>query len=225
MSAVSMSLWALENHDWLTEYDWYLEDGRDFGHIYWHKFMIPYGSFGKVDIPLNCTVYRERLRKEVFDYFYQTEEKDKLFPIGGSYTSYYDIKYRDNFSHISLYMDGYAHGGRKRVGKQINPADPLIGIWGELPYLSEYRLVKPDNYVFYLDIDKEIPGWAVPKGTYLLKQTGDKVFETDSSFPDGYLRLEILSQEVLLLTPLYTVPAKEGFTYPLILRRIPKRHG
>ena len=227
LTAVSLSLFAWENNDWLTEYDWYLQDGRDFvnpkaEHIYWHSHRTPFGVFTKLRIPSNSTIYRQRLRKEKFYYFYQTEEKDKLFPIGEQFHTHFDVKFSNDYSSMSRYLGDTPYGHSDRTGGEFNPEHPLIGIWGQLPALLEYRLVNPDNYIYCLDIDKGIPGWAVPEGTYLFKQVGDNVFETDSSFPDGHLRLEIKSPEILLLTPLYTAPRQEGLTAPLVMRRIPK---
>ena len=225
--AVSLSLSAWENHDWLTEYDWCLEDGRylldpQAEYIYWSSHRTPFGVFTKIKIPANSTIYRQRLRKEVFYCFYQTDEKNKLFPIGESFDTYFDISFSDNYSFVSRNLGSIPFGKLSRTGGQYNPEYPLVGIWGELPALFEYRLVKPDNYIYCLDIDKEILGWAVPEGTYLFKQTGDKVFETDDSFPDGHLRLEIKSPEILLLTPLYTAPLQDGLAAPLVMKRIPK---
>ena len=110
-----------------------------------------------------------------------------------------------------------------RNGGQNNTDHPLVGIWGRLPFLTEIRLVEPENYIFYLEIQKEIPGFAVRYGTYLFKQVGDKVFETDSCFPDGHMRLEIKNQELLVLTPLFKLPDEKGLVEPLFMRRIPKR--
>jgi hypothetical protein len=227
LTAVSMFLSAWENQDWIIEYDWYLEDGRDVDnpradHVYWHSHRTPFGVFKKLDIPSNSVIYRQRLRNDVYYYFYQTNDKNKLFPIGGSNNTHFDVMFYDNFSSMSSKRGNTSYGYDNRTGGQYNPEHPLLGIWGALPALLEYRLVAPDNYVFSLDIDKEIPGWAVPEGTYIFKQTGDKVFETDSSFPDGRLRLEIRRQDLLLLVPLYTAPSQEGLTAPLALRRIPK---
>jgi hypothetical protein len=230
LASVSISPGAWENQDWLVDYDWYISDGRDTvnplaGHIYWHEHMIPFGVFKKFDVPANSILYKERLRNERFDCFYQIEKQERIFFIGtGTGNDFFDLRFENNYSAINPIKDGRIPFGRSnRTGGRRDPEHPLVGIWGELPALLEYRLVKPDSYVYSLAIDKEIPGWAVRHGTYLFKQVGDKIFETDTSFPDGHLRLEILSQETLLITPLFTVPTEEGRIDPLALKRIPKR--
>jgi hypothetical protein len=228
LTAVSMSLLAWENHNWLTEYDWSLEDGRDIDdpradHIYWHSHDRPYVKFHIFNMPSNSVFYQVRLRNEMFYFLYQTEEKDKFFPLGTSFgTEAFDIEFRNNFSSMSRYRNGTPWGSSARVGQQENHQYPLVGIWGSLPSLNEYRLIEPSNCIYYLEIDKEIPGWAVREGTYLLRQTGDKVFETISSFPDGHLRLEIRSQQLILLTPLFTLQDEKGMIAPLAMRRRPR---
>ena len=231
---IPIEITGRENHDWLTEYDWYIEDGRDTvdpkaDHIYWHAYRIPIGSFKKFDIPPESTLYQNRLRTEMFNYEYQTEEKDKLFPLGSIYsaghfeqygTDVFELQFGNNYSFISTRIGDTPYGRRYRVGEQGDFEHPLVGIWGELPFLEEYRLVDPADCVYYLTIDKEIPGWAVRYGTYLLKRVGDRVFETITSFPDGHLRFEILHERLILLTPLFSLSEEEkGRIDPLAMRR------
>ena len=217
--AVSMSLWTLENHDWLTEFDWFLSDGRRLvdpsaAQVDWIGSRAPLVFFHKFYIPSNSILYQARLRKELFYFRYQTEEKDKLFPIGSAFgTSVHYLVFKNNYSYLN---------GHERVGQQIHPDYPLVGIWGSLPFLNEYRLVDhPADCLYYMEIDREIPGWAVRSGTYLLRQTGDRVFESISSFPDGCIRVEIIDGEPLLLTPLFTLPDEDGLVAPLGIYRIP----
>jgi hypothetical protein len=45
-----MSLPVRKNQDWITEYDWYLEDGRSVDnlkgeHVYWYSHRTPFGVF------------------------------------------------------------------------------------------------------------------------------------------------------------------------------------
>jgi hypothetical protein len=215
-------------YDWLTEYVWWLSDGRDFvdskaEHIYWHLHQTPYVKFDKFQIPTQTVLYQTRLRNEMFYFQYQThEEMDKLFPIGVSYdTGVFDIRFRNHYSSLSRSRDGVNFGTRQRNGKQINPDYPLVGIWGELPTLFEYRLVDPKDCIYYFEIDKKIPHFAIREGTYLIKQTEDNVFETISSFSDGELRLEIIDKETILITPLFTLyDDEEGFVAPLLVQRI-----
>ena len=226
MAVLSLSLWAWENHDWITEHTWYLEDGRDFlnpsaDHIYWIGNQIPRVRFYKVEIPRNVILYQVRLRKELFYLLYHTEERNKLIPIGSAFgTQVFDVEYGENNSSITLKREGVPYGRRFRIGQQGNAEYPLVGIWGNLPYQDEYRLIAPDECMFYMEIDRRIPDWAVRYGTYLLKQTGDRVFETVSPFSDGCLRLELRTERNInriLLTPLFTVPAEEGRLAPLIM--------
>jgi len=225
---VSMSLWAWENHDWLTEYSWYLEDGRylvdqSIPQIDWIGIMAPRVVFQKFNMSAGSVLYQVRLRKEMFYFLYQTEEKDRLYPIGTAFgTDVFDLEFGNNFSYISRIRKGVHYGRQDRVGQQINPEYPLVGIWGRLPALNEYRLVDPADCIYYMEIDKEIPRWAIREGTYLLKQVGDKVFETISSFPDGHLRLEIKNERLLLFAPLFTLPDEDGLVAPLAVRRISK---
>ena len=217
--AVSMSLWTLENHDWLTEFDWFLSDGRRLvdpsaDQIDWIGPKAPLVFFHKFYIPSNSILYQARLRKELFYFRYQTEEKDKLFPIGSANGTFvYYMVFKNNYSYLN---------GQERVGQQTHPDYPLVGIWGSLPFLKEYRLVDyPTDCLYYMEIEGEIPGWAVRSGTYLLRQTGDKVFESISSFPDGRIRVEIRDEEPLLLTPLFTLPDENGLVAPLGIYSIP----
>ena len=229
ISAVSMSVLAWENHDWLTEYSWYIEMDDKGPYIYWHSYKTPFGEFNKFAIPSGSTVYRNRLRNVCFSYFYQTEaEKDKAFSLEVDHNSEgrhpeYNVVQRGNYSYMSITRGNIPLAWGDRNGGQNNADHPLVGIWGRLPFLSEIRLVEPADYVFYLEIQEEIPGFAVRYGTYLFKQVKDKVFETDSSFPDGHMRLEIKNRELLVLTPLFKLRDEKGLVEPLFMRRIPKR--
>ena len=220
-----------ENFDWLTEYSWSIEDGRELvipyaDHIYFH--FSPYGEIRKLEIPPESALYQNRLRREFFTLYYQTAgELDKLYLLENTFENgVFDLIFENNFSRLSLIKNNVHYGRQDRVGEQVNPEYPLVGIWGILPYLTEYRLVDPADCLYYFEIDREIPGWAVRRGTYLLRQTGDNVFETVSSFSDGCLRLEIRNEKLLLLTPLFTLSDDEkGMVEPLALRRSLKRSG
>jgi len=221
---------ASENYDWLTEYGWTLDDGRQLvdssvEHIDWIGFKTPLVFFEKFYIPLDSVLYQVQLRRDLFYFLYQTEDKDKLYPIGSVFgTEVFDLEFGDNYSYISLHRNGIPYGRHYRVGQQLDPNYLLVGIWGKLPSLIEYRLVNPENCVFYMGIDRDIPGYAVRQGTYLFYQTGDDTFETISSFPDGHMRLEIIDERRLILTPLYALPEdEEGWVAPLIVDRMPWR--
>lgn len=226
-SAISLSLLIGENHDLLTDYYWSLSDGRYLedrsAPTYdWVGKMTPRVVFKKLEIPFECIIYQVQLRSDLFYYLYQTdEEKDKLYPIGSSFgTNIFDVTFGEDFSYITLNRGRVPWGRHYRVGQQENFEYPLVGIWGNLPSQEEYRLADSTDCQYYMEIDKEIPFWAVREGTYLLKQTDDKTFETVSSFPEGRLRIEIMSDRDMLLTPLFTLPdGEEGLTAPLVMNR------
>jgi hypothetical protein len=213
--------------DWLTETDWALEDGRylvdpSIEQIDWIGDKTPIVRFQKLILPQESILYHVRLRYELFYFLYQKEEKEKLFPVGTTFgIEINDLKYSDDYSTMTFIRNGAPSGLRQRASEEINMEYPLVGIWGNLPALTEYRLIDPENSEYYFDIDKNIPEWAVREGTYLLKQTGDKVFETVTSFDDGHLKLEILNDKLILLTPLFTLPdGEKGFVAPLAIRRL-----
>jgi len=223
---VSMLLFAWENNDWLTEYNWAVEDGRDLvtpgaEHIYFHRDQIPNVEFHKFEIPSNSALFQARLRTERFYFLFQTKANENRYNIIGRTfeTAPFDIIFRENFSRISITRGNAPWGSRDRVGQQTDPNHPLVGIWGRLPALTEYRLVNPVDVIYYFEIDRAIPVWAVREGTYLIRQTGNNTFETVTSFPDGHLRLEILNETTILMTPLFSLPNESGLTAPLALRR------
>jgi len=215
-----------ENYDLLTDHYWYLADGRRLEdpsvQTYdWVGPMTPRVIFRILEIPSNSIVYQYRLRNERFTLLYQNENVNKLNIIENTFTNgFYDVELENNFSILTLRKDGMSHGIQNRVGEQTNSNYPLIGIWGKLPYLTEYRLVNHEDCLYYMEIDKEIPFWAVRRGTYLIKQIDDKTFETVSSFPDGQLRLEIRDEREILLRPLFSLPDNEdGLVAPLVMHR------
>ncbi len=226
--AVSLSVMAWENHDWITEYNWYIEMDDVGDYVYWK--YIQYGKFGKAPIMPEDTVYRGRLRNEIFEYFYERDQ-GQIFLLGCDADSnridnQVDMEFRDNYSYLRIKNGLYLIGGN-RNGGQYDPKYPIVGVWGQLPWLSEIRLVesgfnKSGETIYYLNIGEEIPGFAVRHGTYLFKQIGDNIFETDSSFPDGRMRLEIRNKELLVLTPLFELPDEEGLVEPLHLRQLGK---
>jgi len=212
------------NYDWLTEFDWSLMDGRDYvdpaaEHIYWIGDMTPIVKIYKLNIPQDSDLYQVRLRNEMFYFMYQRDEKDKLYPLENTfYSNILDIRHVPISSRLTLILDGYFYSGQNRVGEQTDPNYPLVGIWGEIPHLTEYRLIDPTGCLYYMDIDKRIPGFAIREGTYLLKQTGERAFETISSFPDGQLRLEFIDDQSMLITPLFTLPdGEEGIVGEVII--------
>jgi len=218
-----------ENYNWLTKYGWSLSDGRhladpsiDGTATNWIG-KTPLVFFEMFNIPSDSILYQVRPNRDFLYFLYQTEEKDKLYPIGSAYcTEVFDLEFGDNYSYLSLRRYDLPYTQFFPIVQQLDPDYPLVGIWGKLPSLIEYRLANPENCVFYMDIDSDIPGYAVRRGTYLFYKTGDDTFETISSFPDGHMRLEIKDERLLILTPLYTLTEdEEGWVAPLIVDRIP----
>ena len=218
----------LEALELLTDHYWSLSDGRIYGNpaffstIDWVGRMTPIVTFRKHNIPPTSIVYQRLLRNEQFLLMYQTEEENKLNLLEYSLGSgFFNIGFDNEFNLLSLIKDGVVNYGRhNRVGDQTDLDYPLVGIWGALPNLTEYRIVDSTDTLYYMDIDKEIPYWAVREGSYLLKQIDENVFETVSSFPDGRLRIEVINGYTMLLTPLFETPEGEtGLVVPLLMHR------
>lgn len=206
-----------DNYNWITEYDWYIECD---------EWQPPIVNVYKFDIPQESVLYQIRLRDEHFYFNYQLDNNNTLYSLENTfYSRILDLEYRNNYSKLFLIKNGKYYTGQDRVGDQVNYDYPLVGVWGKLPHLTEYRMI--DDFIeclYYMEIDEEIKGSAVRKGTYLLKQTGEFEFETISSFPDGRLRIKVLSAETFLITPLFTyTDVRNGSLAPLAMRRIPFR--
>jgi hypothetical protein len=215
---VSLSLFAQEKYDWLINHNWFLDS----------EYIInkPYQViFRKLEILPESTMYQRRLRKERFTLVYQTNQPNKFFIVEDTlYSGVCDINFGNSFVSISLVSlkDGTKHSLQNRVGTQENINYPLIGIWGSLPYLTEYRIVESKDCFIYMEIKDQYPFWAIREGTYLLKQINEKTFETVSSFPDGRLKLEVKDEENISLVPLFTLPDDEkGRVDPLRIHRFP----
>jgi hypothetical protein len=219
---VSLSLFAEENYDWLIKHNWFLETNL-------FDLNDPYRViFRKLEVPPRSIMYQERLRKERFYLEYQTDQPNKLFIVEDSLTKggIYDVIFNDNYTSLTLEKNKLFYGRQNRVGQQENKNYPLVGIWGKLPNLTEYRIVDPKDCFIYMEIEKQFPFWAIRKGTYLLKQINEDTFETVSSFPDGRLMLTVgtvgYEKKIIVLRPLFTLPKdEEGRLDPLIIRRWP----
>jgi len=214
---VSLSLFAQEKYDWLINNNWYLETEL-------FRLSKPYEVvFMKLEVLSGTIMYQRRLRKETFSIGYQTDKQDKLFILKDTFfEGIYDVHFDNNYTTLTLMEGRTSHGSQDRVGKQENKNYPLVGIWGKLPHLTEYRIVDPKDCFIYMEIKDLFPSWAIREGTYLLKQIDEKTFETVSSFPDGHLRLTVENEGRIILTPLFTLPKDErGRVDPLIIRRFP----
>jgi len=212
---VSLSLFAQEKYDWLINHDWLLDSEYNINKA--HQVI-----FRKLEGLPESIMYQERLRRERFTLVYQTNQPNMLFMLEDTFNKgIYDVKFGNNFASLSLIEGGTNYGLQNRVGIQENKNYPLVGIWGNLPYLTEYRIVDPKGCFLYMEIKDQYPFWAIRKGSYLLKQINEKTFETVSSFPDGRLRLEIKDEKTISLIPLFTLPDDEkGRVDPLTIRRI-----
>jgi len=216
---VSLPLFAGEKYDWLIKHNWFLEtDLFDLNEPYQVIFR-------KLEVIPGITMYQERLRKERFSLLYQTDKSDKLFIVEDSLSKggIYDVIFNDKYTSLTLEKNKIFYGRQNRVGQQENKNYPLVGIWGELPHLTEYRIVDPKDCLIYMEIKEQFPYWAIREGTYLLKQINEDTFETVSSFPDGRLRLTVgYEKKIMVLRPLFTLPKDEkGRLDPLIIRRWP----
>jgi len=224
--SVSLSLLIGDNRDLLTDHYWFLSDGRrlvdqSISTIDWMGPMTPRVIFYKLEVPLGSVFYQYRLRRERLEIVYQSEETKNLYRLENSFSNtIYSIIFNDNFTQLTLNSDGYTISQQERVGQQSNSEHSLVGTWGRLPNLAEYRLIDPADCLYYMEIDREIPFFAIRRGTYLLKQIDEKTFETVSAFSDGRLRLEITGEREMLLIPLFTLPEdEEGIVGPLLMHR------
>ena len=216
----------LEENNYLTDYFWNISDGRSLedqtiSTYEWVGRMGPNVLFRKLEIPKESIFYQTQLRKERFSIYYQTGENDKIYQLESTFSNNeYEIKFNDIFTILSFIYDGKSYSRQERAGEQPNQNFPLVGIWGRLPHLTEYRLVDPKDCLYYMEIDREIPFWAVRKGVYLLKQTEDNVFETVSSFPEGKLKLEIKRGNEIWLRPMFSLSdEEEGLVDLLVMHR------
>jgi len=215
----SLSLFAEEKYDWLINHNWFLE--TELFYLNKPDRVI----FRKLDVlPPGSIMYQKRLRKERFYLNYQTDQPDKLFIVEDTLTNggVYDVEFNENYTSLELVKNKIGYGLQNRIGKQENKNYPFVGIWGKLPYLTEYRIVDPKDCLIYMEIENLFPFWAIREGTYLLKQINENTFETVSSFPDGRLRLTVENEKCIILTPLFTLPKDErGRLDPLIILRFP----
>jgi hypothetical protein len=207
------------NYDWMTEYGWLVLDGRWLEDSTVQPIDRVYGNarviFRKLKIPPNSVFYQERLRRVRFTLMYQTEERSKFNILENSDNiSVFNVEFMDNYSRIRRFIDGTPWGFSNRVGEQENPDFPLVGIWGNLPFLTEYRIVEPLDSVYTMEIIEANINWGIPDsvvrvGIYLLRRVGETTFETVTAFPDGHLRLEIQNDRHILLRPLFELPEDE----------------
>jgi hypothetical protein len=213
---VSLSLFAQEKYDWLINHRWFLMSE--------YAILDPCPViFRKLEVLQGSIMYQRRLRNERFSLEYQTDQPNKLFILKNTLSEgVYDLEFNKNYTSLELVKGSVGYGSQDRVGKQENKNYPLVGIWGKLPFLTEYRIVDSKDCFIYMEIEKQFRPWVIREGTYLLKQIDEKTFETVSSFPDGRLRLTVENERRIILTPLFTLPNGErGRVDPLIILRFP----
>jgi hypothetical protein len=215
----SLSLFAEEKYDWLINHNWFL-DSELFDRIEPYRVI-----FRKIIVLSGSIMYHERLRNERFSLVYHQMDKiDKLFKLEDTLSNNVkNLEFGDNYNLLLMKWGNIPYPTRQqRVGTQVNKNFPLIGIWGSLPHLTEYRIVDPKDCLIYMEIEKQYPLWAIREGTYLLKQINENTFETVSPFPDGHLRLTVNDEREITLLPLFTLPDDEkGFLDPLLIYRFP----
>jgi len=225
----SVTVSDLIENNYLTDYSWGIYDGRSredqtISTYDWVGRMTPQVFFRSFEIPAESVLYQRQLRKEYFHLYYQIEGDDYIYQLENtlSNNTVYSVEmmFDDHFNILRFSRDGYIHSRQRRVGEQSDLNYPLVGIWGQLPNLTEYRIVDSKDCFYYLEIDREIPFWAVRKGCYLLKQTGDNYFETVSPIPEGRLILEVKGNDEIWLRPVFTLSDnEEGLVDLLVMWR------
>lgn len=199
-----------DDFDWLLKGEWFLEMTDDGDYVYWH--VTPKATFRRFDIPKGTPIYRGLTDFGRFNYYYPIGT-DNMVRIGYDYDEdgvddILEINTRDNYSY---FMVGHKTesslprflGGGIRKGDKFDSKHPFIGVWMTGDVVDfEVRLVEPDDYRYFLQIDK-IPSFAYKQGWYLLKYLGNGVFESEPSFSEGHLRFELKKSGRILITPLF----------------------
>jgi hypothetical protein len=177
------------------------------------------------DKPKEISLYRQQTGLGSFFYF-QPVGKLNMVWIGwdddkDGKDDILEVYTRNQHSYFMLVQPGKPHlllAGGNRKGEMRYPDHPFVGVWirgGGIS--SEVRLVGPGDYRFFMRLT-EIRGYGIRKGWYLLKYLGGNIFESDDTFEDGHIRLEVKSEKEMILTPLFTLPKSEGLVEPVRLR-------
>jgi len=220
---------ADNNFDWLTEYHWHITDGRSIAGIGAsidrnEPFL---ARFRRMELPPGSVLLQERRILQFIGFdeirfmllYQMREDINTLHIVENSYfyNGVYSLEWRNDFNRVSMRLNGRLRGNMLRIaGGQVNRSLPIVGEWWRN---SEYRIVNPVGVIYYVEIER-FTGWAIRPGIYPLKQVGENVFETVSSFSDGHLRLEILRENrIILVTPLFSGEEEEEYMYPLALER------
>ena len=202
----------------LTNGSWYIDT-----EIYSRD--VQEARFRRNDLPGDTVFYRQQAPTKYFFGYYPAGEEN-IVMLGHDYNKdgrddALKIISRAENSYFMLVQpeDPYLLlSGGTRVGPAQYPDHPFVGVWrygGGLT--SEVRLVPPGEYRFFMELSR-IRGYGIRDGWYFLKYLGNNVFESDDTFEDGRIRLEVKSEKEIILTPLFTLPKSEGITAPVRLR-------
>jgi len=92
--------------------------------------------------------------------------------------------------------------------------DDLFGTWGG----STYRRVASNTWDYLIDIPK-YRGTRIPEGSYLVRVIDENTLETDGTYGDDHIRIEIESPDLIRLVPLYGERSDARFSGDVILKR------
>ncbi|GEM_PF-1785101 len=205
-----------EDFRFLTANEWYIDSGID---VHYDQTVL----FRRNELPRETVFYKEKFSLDgthrYLSFFYDyTGDHVKVYDVDDNKDGRDDtlnVVWREGDSlYIFENPDDKlisSGGGGKRQGPVADPDHPLVGLWGHPDNSTsrQVRLVKSDDYSFFMNLPT-IRHFAFRRGWYLLKYLGDNIFETDDTFPDGRLRLEVKNAGQIILTPLFALPASEG---------------
>ena len=204
-----------EDFRFLTANEWYIDSGID---VHYDQTVL----FRRNELAKDTIFYKEKVIKDkehrTFALYYDyTEDHIKEYDRDYNKDGIDDTlnalrREKDSFfTFVQPENPMYSSGGGFRKGPIVDPKHPFIGDWtdGSDIFLRQVRLVKSDDYSFFMNLPT-IRHFAFRRGWYLLKYLGDNIFETDDTFPDGRLRLEVKNAGQIILTPLFALPASEG---------------
>lgn len=202
-----------EKYRFLTESPW-----DSYSEIDWNNAEDAYFEYYRYDNTLDIykrkRVFEEGIWDYLLTYIVKLNEDDYVwygydYPKTGEYnilklrfenSNRYILENKDNDKFIS---------GAWRGGDVFDKNHPLVGRWTD-PFgklFEVIRHVNPAEYIFVLDLP-ELKGYSFVKGDYLLKYVGDNTFESDATFPEGHIRLEVRDSNNIIITPLYEYEGK-----------------
>ena len=148
----------------------------------------------------------------IFSYIIKLNEEDYVwygydYPKNGEY-NLLNLIFKKNYERFYLedtVNKDFILGGW-RTSDIYDERHPIIGKWnntninGQLS--EEINIVKPDKYIFMLDIP-DLSGYSFVEGDYLLKYTGVNTFESDATFPEGHIQIKIREDGDIVIIPLF----------------------